>query len=74
MAHGTARGDGSMPVETHPAAHGAHHDVNADKSAAFVGLIGGLVLIGSFLFGMVKWTSHHLDAAEGGGSKVEATK
>ena len=54
-AHG-ARGAG---------AHDAHHDVSDDKRAAFAGLIGGVVLIGGFLFGMVKWTNHHL-ASEGG--------
>ena len=44
--------------------HGEHHDVSGDKSAAFMGLFAGLVLIGSFLFGMVKWTNHHLNADE----------
>ncbi len=55
MAHDTNHGG---------AGHGEHHDVNADKSAAFMGLIAGLVLIGGFLFGMVKWTNHHLEAGE----------
>ncbi len=48
----------------HGAAHGAHHEVSEDKGAAFVGLIAGMVLLGGFLFGMVKWTSHHLEAGE----------
>lgn len=57
-------------------AHDPHHDVSGDKGAAFVGLVGGLVLIGGLLFGMVKWTNHHLGAESGGtaAAAAEATK
>ena len=64
MAHGTSHGVGGTPVDTHPAAHGGHHDVSEDKGAAYVGLFAGMILLGSFLFGMVEWTNHHLNAGE----------
>ena len=76
MAHGTHHGDGAhggAHIETHPAAHGGHHDVSEDKGAAYIGLFAGAILLGSFLFGMVKWTNHHLNAREAG-SAAEATK
>ncbi len=56
------------------AAHGAHHDVSGDKRAAFMGLVAGLVLLGGFLFGMVKWTNHHLGAGEASSTAAESTK
>lgn len=64
--HGAAHTPEGMGAHgAHGAGAEAHHDVSHDKGAAFVGLIGGMVVIGLFLFGMVKWTNHHL-AAEGG--------
>lgn len=57
----------------HGAHHGAHHAADSDKGAAFVGLIVGAALLGSFIFGMVKWTNHHLTAGEPGAA-AEATK
>jgi hypothetical protein len=34
-----------------------HHDVSRDKGPAFLGLFGGLVLIGALMYGMVVWTN-----------------
>ena len=65
MAHDSDHGHG---------AHAAHHDVNGDKAAAFVGLFAGMLLLGGLLFGMVKWTNHHLGAGESGSTAAEATK
>lgn len=74
MAHAAHdANDGAHAAHGH-AAHGGHHDVNGDKAAAFVGLFGGLVVIGGLLFGMVTWTNHHLNAESGHGAKAEATK
>jgi hypothetical protein len=43
-----------------------HHDVSRDKGPAFVGLIAGVVLLGAFMYGMVKWTnSRYAGHAEG---------
>ena len=67
MAHDTTYGDGAH-------AHAAHHDTSGDKGAAFVGLIAGMVLLGSLLFGMVKWTNHHLGAGEAGSAAAGSTK
>lgn len=78
MAHGTDHGNGThgnAPVDAHPAAHGGHHDVSEDKGAAYVGLFAGALLLGSFLFGMVKWTNHHLSAGEpAGAAAAESAK
>jgi hypothetical protein len=64
--HGAAHTPAGMGAQgAHGAGAESHHDVSQDKGAAFVGLIGGVVVIGAFLFGMVTWTNHHL-AAEGG--------
>ena len=35
----------------------SHHDVSQDKGPAFVGLFVGVILLGAFMFGMVKWTN-----------------
>lgn len=35
----------------------SHHDVSQDKGPAFVGLFGGLVLLGALCYGMVVWTN-----------------
>ena len=35
------------------------HSKNPDLGAAFVGLIGGTVLIGAILYGIVVWTNSH---------------
>jgi hypothetical protein len=39
----------------HDHAHGHAH--GSDKGAAFIGLIGGAVLIGAILYGIVLWTN-----------------
>lgn len=72
MAHDTAHGDGAHAHGAH--AHGTHHDTSGDKGAAFVGMIAGMLLLGSFLFGMVKWTNYHLGAGEAGSTAAESTK
>ena len=44
--------------DAHGHGHGAHDaDVAGDKKAAFVGLIGGAVLIGALMYGMVPRTN-----------------
>ena len=65
-----------MAHDTHDShgAHAAHHDVSQDKRAAFTGLFIGMVVLGSFLFSMVRWTNHHLGAGEAGAPAAEATK
>ena len=67
MAHDGNHADGAH-------GHAAHHDVSDDKGAAFVGFIAGVVLLGSFLFGMVRWTNHHLNAEKAGAPAAESTK
>jgi hypothetical protein len=60
--------------------HGAHghHDAAGDKKAAFVGLIGGMALIGALVYAMVLWTNAqfagHAGGAEGGAKAAETTK
>lgn len=44
-----------------------------DKPAAFMGLVGGAVLIAALCFALVQWTnaqfaSHHAEAAPAGGA------
>ncbi|QJR36256.1 hypothetical protein [Gemmatimonas groenlandica] len=36
---------------------GGHAQQGSDKGAAFIGLIGGAVLIGAILYGIVIWTN-----------------
>ena len=63
-----ARRDGADAAHGHDHGHGhaPHHDVSDDKGAAYLGLFGGAILLGAFLFGMVTWTNHHLGGHEGG--------
>ena len=51
-----------------------HHDVSRDKGPAFVGLFVGALLLGSFMYGMVRWTnSRYAGHAEGGETPAAAT-
>jgi hypothetical protein len=45
--------------------HG-HHDAAGDKMAAFVGLIGGMVVIGAMVYATVLWTNTRFAGHEGG--------
>lgn len=36
---------------------GGHENQSSDKGAAFVGLVGGALLIGLILYGTVLWTN-----------------
>ncbi len=36
---------------------GGHAQQGSDKGAAFMGLIGGAILIGAILYGIVIWTN-----------------
>lgn len=49
----------------HGAGHGAD-DVAGDKRAAFLGLIGGVVVIFALMYGMVLWTNAQFAGHEGG--------
>ena len=39
-------------MATHP-----HHAPGSDKAPAFIGLIGGIVVLGALLYGIVVWTN-----------------
>ncbi len=73
------------PAGAHPAggahahadhAHGHHGhdpaDVAGDKRAAFVGLVGGLALIGALMYGMVLWTNAQFAGHAEGGARSGA--
>lgn len=50
-----------------------HHTETSDTGAAFVGLVGGSLLIGLILYGIVLWTNSLFaghGAAEGGEHKA----
>ena len=53
------------------------HDVTGDKKAAFVGLVGGMALIGVLVYGMVLWTNAQFaghgaaGAAKAGGAAAQ---
>jgi hypothetical protein len=51
-----------------------HHDVSHDKGPAFVGLFGGLIVVGLLTYGMVLWTNAQFagHAAEGAAGKPAA--
>jgi len=69
---GTHHGD-----DVHGHGHGHHgpDDVAGDKKAAFVGLVGGMALIGALMYGMVMWTNAQFagHAAEATGSGATTT-
>ena len=46
-----------MAHHPHDHAHHGHHAPGSDKGAAFIGLIGGTVLIGVILYGITIWTN-----------------
>lgn len=48
------------------------HDVSQDKGPAFVGLIGGVILIGAFMYAMVVWTNGRFAGHAAGGAKPAA--
>ena len=56
-------------------AHGAHHDVHdvtGDKKAAFVGLVGGMAIIGALMYAMVLWTNAQFAGHAAGGAAAGA--
>ena len=66
-AHGAHGHDG------HGHGHGTHDaDVAGDKKAAFVGLIGGAVLIGALMYAMVAWTNTQFAGHASGGTPAAA--
>jgi hypothetical protein len=69
QAHGHAGHD----AHGHGHGHGAHVDPAVDKQAAFVGLIGGLVLIGALVYGMVLWTNAQFAGHAASGERPAAT-
>jgi hypothetical protein len=50
-----------------------HVDPSVDKKAAFVGLVGGVALIGALVYGMVLWTNAQFAGHEAGASKAAAS-
>ena len=52
--------------------HHGHADANGDKAAAFVGLVGGMVLLGAMVFGVVKWTNGQYAGHGAGGAEKPA--
>ncbi len=72
-AHG-AGAHGASHHDAHAGHHGAHaDDVAGDKRAAFVGLVGGMALIGALMYGMVQWTNAQFAGHSAGGEKAAAT-
>ena len=49
-----------------------HHDVSQDKGPAFVGLIGGVIVLGAFMYGMVVWTNAKFAGHSAGAAKPAA--
>jgi uncharacterized protein (DUF983 family) len=57
----------------HAHGHGhGHHDAAGDKAAAFVGLLGGMVLIGAMMYAMVLWTNSRFAGHEAGARPAAA--
>ena len=59
------------------AAHGhAAHDpaeIAGDKRAAYVGLVAGVAILGSLVYGMVMWTNARFAGHEGGEKAAETS-
>ena len=73
VAHAAADAHAAPHAHDAHGAHGAHdHDVAGDKKAAFIGLVGGMALIGALVYGMVLWTNAQFAGHEGG-AKAAAT-
>jgi hypothetical protein len=49
---------------------GHKHDTNPDLPAAFMGLIGGAILLGAILYGVVLWTNARFAGHEEGAKKA----
>ena len=73
-SHGASADAHGAHAGAHDAAHGhgAHVDTTGDKGAAFVGLIGGMLVIGALMYGVVAWTNAQYAGHEGGGEKAAA--
>ena len=56
----------------HGHGHG-HHAPGSDKGAAFIGLIGGAILIGAIMYGVTMWTNSLFEGKEHGATPA-ATK
>ncbi len=53
----------------------AHHAPGSDKGAAFIGLIGGAVLIAAVLYGITMWTNSLFEGkSHGAAPGAAATK
>ena len=53
-----------------------HHAPGSDKAPAFIGLIGGAIVLGAFMYGIVLWTNAKFaghGAAAGGTTPAAAT-
>ena len=52
--------------------HHEHADVSRDKGAAFVGLFGGLIVLGAVVYGTVVWTNAQFAGHEAGATAPAA--
>jgi hypothetical protein len=61
-----------MSTHHEPHGHHAHHDVSHDKGAAFVGLFGGLIVLGALMYAMVLFTNSRFAGHSAGGATPAA--
>jgi ABC-type Zn2+ transport system substrate-binding protein/surface adhesin len=74
VSHAAAHDHAHAHAHAHGDAHHGHHahDAAGDKKAAFVGLVGGLALIGALVYGMVLWTNAQFAGHAAGGQPAAA--
>jgi hypothetical protein len=73
-AASAAHDAGHHDAHAHAGHHGDHAaEVAGDKKAAFVGLVGGVALIGALVYGMVLWTNTRFAGHEGGEKAAAAS-
>ena len=49
-----------------------HHDVSRDKGPAFMGLVIGIVVLTSLVYGMVQWTNSRFEGHAAGAAPAGA--
>ena len=53
-------------------AHGHGHAHGSDKGAAFVGLFGGIIILGAIVYALVLWTNSRFEGHAAGGAAPAA--